>query len=149
MESLNRSARSLMALAISALLSCAGCYDGERLLQQARAKTMRTGLEELDLGTYRTTLPRDPATAVVTEIEFQIFGNLPRYRIPEVETQLESDGYRLRYAILTAVRQATAADLADPDLVAIRKRLADVANELLAEAPIHSIGFEALRFVQR
>ena len=135
------------ALLLIAGFTCIGCYDGEQLVELARAEAIRTRLEEVDLGTYRTTMPRDAVTASVTEMEFRVFGNVPRYRIPEIEEQLETEGYRIRYATLTALRQAAPEDLADPGLTVLRERIAEVANEILKEGAIDSVGFADIRFV--
>jgi hypothetical protein len=137
------------AILVSVLVSCAGCYDGATLVEMARAEAIQSEMDEIDLGAYQTTLPRDPMTAVVTEIQFQIFGNAPRYRSEQVKEQLKSEGYRLRYATLTAVRQAAAEEFAEPDLTTLRRRLKDVANEVFDDAPISSIGFEKLSFTRR
>lgn len=132
-----------------AILVCGGCYDGDRLVEMARDEAIRSQLEEIDLGTYCTTLPRDSQTAVITEIEFRIFGNAPHYRAVEIVKQLESDEYRLRYTVLTAVRQAAREEFAEPDLTTLKQRLKVVANGVLEDAPLTSIGFAQLRFVNR
>jgi hypothetical protein len=120
---------------------CAGCYDAEALVSQARSAALNTRLAEVDLGSFRTTLPRNPDSAALTELELHIFGMVPRYRVPALEQQLKEEEYRLRHETLAAVRRSTRDELAEPSLTRLRSRLENVVNGILAEAPVKSIGF--------
>ena len=143
----NSSRREYLPAIMAFVLACAGCYDGQQLIEQVRDEAIRMQLEEIDLGTYRTTMPRDTATATFTDMQFRIFGNVPRYRMEAIQRQLEEDTYRLRHETLAAVREATHDELTDPDLTKLRQRLANVVNGLLADSPIDSIGFADVRFL--
>jgi hypothetical protein len=136
-----RTGRGRLAVALAACLTCSGCYDGAALVNEVRSAALRTRLVEIDLGTYRTTLPRKRNESEAGEIKLHIFGTVPRYRIPEIEKHLQADGYRLRHETLAAVRQSTEEELTEPNLTALRERLEQVINQQLADAPIKSIGF--------
>lgn len=138
-------AASGTAILVAALLACPGCYDGKALIQRVRSAALRNRLEEVDLGTFRTTMPRDPATNAFAEVELHVFGTTPRYRVQSIEKQLGSDDYRLRHETLVAVRNSTLDDLAEPDLEKIRQRIEQVVNHILDDAPIKSIGFYDVR----
>jgi hypothetical protein len=73
-----------------------------------------------------------------------IFGTVPRYKLAAVTRQLKTDEYRVRYETLTAVRQSTREELAEPNLAQLRARIEKVVNQLLADAPIQDIGFYQL-----
>jgi len=133
------------AIVLAAVLVCPGCYDGKALIERVRSAALRNRLEEVDLGTYRTTMPRDPATNAFAEIEIHVFGTAPRYRVQSIEKQLEGDEYRLRHETLMAVRNATLQQLAEPDLTKLRDRIAQVVNNILDDSPIKSIGFYDVR----
>jgi hypothetical protein len=135
-----------MLLALSLI---AGCYDGDAIIDEVRAVALRTRLVEVDLGAYRTTMPRQENESEATEIALHIFGTVPRYRVPEIEKQLRADGYRLRHLALAAVRQTTTDELAEPNLSALRARLEEVVNSQLADAPVKSIGFYDVRLGSR
>ena len=126
----------LLALGLSS-----GCYDGDALINEVRSAALRTRLVEVDLGSYKTTMPRKRTDNETTEVKLHIFGTVPRYRIPEIEAQLKADGFRLRHETLAAVRQTTATELAEPNLTALRTRIEKVVNAQLADAPVKSIGF--------
>jgi hypothetical protein len=138
----------LIGLALTLSL-CAGCYDGDALINEVRSAALRTRLVEIDLGSYRTTMPRKRNESESTEIKLHIFGTVPRYRIPEIEKHLQTDGYRLRHETLAAVRRSTAQELAEPNLTALRTRLEKVLNAELADAPVKSIGFYEVQLHSR
>jgi hypothetical protein len=111
------------------------------LIIEARAAAMRTRLAEVDLGTFRTTMPQDPSSRTQTDVELHIFGTVPRYRVPTIEKQLRTENYRFRHEVLQTIRAATTAELAEPDLAQLRSRIEKVVNTILSDAPIKKIGF--------
>jgi hypothetical protein len=137
---------AVVALAI-ATLACAGCYDAHALVDQVRTDAQRNRLHEVDLGTYRTTMPRDPKTTLLMDMELHLFGTVPQYKIRAIEERLEADGYRLRYETLAAIREANGDELAEPDLTHLRSRLTRVVNQILVDAPLKTIGIQDLKIV--
>ena len=129
------------------LAVCGGCYDSRALVDQVRSDALRNRLHEVDLGVYRTTMPRDPVTNVSLEMKLHLFGTVPQYRIPAIEKQLKTEGYRLRFETLAAIRETNTKELAEPDLGHLRSRLTSVVNNVLTEAPIKSVGFEDFQIV--
>ena len=141
----SRSIRSAWSLVLAlAVCLVSGCYDGTALLKNAQSAALNTTLAEVDLGEFRTTLPRDPSTGTFTTLEMHIFGTVPQARLAAVERQLKNDEYRLRHETLTAVRQSSSEDLGDPSLSKIRTRIEEVVNKVLADAPVEGIGFYQL-----
>jgi len=134
----------LLAIGLSS-----GCYNGDALINEVRSVAIQTRLVEVDLGTYKTTMPRKRTDTDTTAIELHIFGTVARYRVPEIESHLAEDGFRLRHETLAAVRQTTATELAEPNLTALRTRLEKVINDQLGEAPVKSIGFYEVKLGTR
>ena len=141
--------RQVLPTLLLALSLTAGCYDGDALIDEVRSAALRSRLVEVDLGSYRTTMPRKHNESEATEVHLHIFGTVPRYRVPEIEEQLAADGFRLRHLALAAVRRTTDHELAEPDLTALRARLEKVINDELADAPVKSIGFYEVRLGTR
>jgi len=137
------------ALLLLALVTCGGCYDGSALVKQAQSAARKSRLAEIDLGSFKTTLPRDPKTNQFTDLNLHIFGTVPRYRLAEVKKQLRFDEYRLRHETLAAVRQSSREELAEPSLAQLRARIEQVVNRVLSEAPVNEIGFYQLTLRQR
>ena len=127
----------------------AGCYNSKALVNQVRSNALRSQTHEIDLGRYRTTMPRDPITNTLTEIDLHLFGTVPQYKIPAIEKQLKADSYKLRYDTLVAIRKTTADELGEPDLGQLRARLMQVANSVIKDAPIQAIGVEKIRIVEK
>lgn len=142
-----RLTRGAACALILALL--AGCIDSQAMVEQVRSDALRSEMQEVDLGAYRTTMPRDPESGSLTELRLHLFGTVPQYRIPAIEKQLKADGYRLRADTLVAIRQTTSEELTEPNLGHLRGRLMKVANNVLTDAPIQSIGVEKIRIVEK
>lgn len=141
-----RASAAAVALAGSVLV-CAGCYDAHALVDQVRTDAQPNRLHEVDLGTFRTTMPRDPKTTLLMEVEVHLFSTVPQYKIHAVEKGLEADGYRLRYDTLAAIRETNSEELAEPDLGQLRGRLLQVVNKTLADTPLKSIGIQDIKIV--
>lgn len=133
---------SLSALFLS---FTAGCYNGEALIDQARSAAQRTRLAEIDLGIYRTTMPKNAETNSLTELELHLFGTVPRYRVPVIERQLKTEDYRIRHEMIAAVRAATVDELAEPNLTKLRTRIEKLVNAILEESPVKMIGFYSVK----
>lgn len=131
----------LGAVVLSLLMSCTGCYDGDALVKEARSRELKGRLAEVDLGHFQTTLPRDPDAVSLTELRLHMFGTAPRYRTKAIKKQIEAEGYRVRHEVLAAIRRSTPEELAEPNLVSLKKRLEEVMNDIFEESPLKSIGF--------
>jgi hypothetical protein len=149
-SSIHQLLRSLCLL-IGLLLATVntGCYDGGVLLEQARSAAQRTRSAEVDLGTYRTTLPKDAQTKSLTDLELHFFGTVPRYRVPVIERQIKAEEYRLRHEVIAAVRNSPVEELAEPNLTQLRARIEKVVNGIFEESPVNSIGFYSIRVTYR
>jgi hypothetical protein len=133
----------LLAMAVGTTV-LGGCYDGDALVKQAQSTALNSSMAEVDLGKYRTTLPRDPNTGRYYELEMHIFGTVPRSRLSEAKKLIKGEEFRVRQETLTAVRQSTREELSDPTLAELRARIEQVVNKVLAEAPLKEIGFYQL-----
>jgi hypothetical protein len=130
-----------LALAALVVVSHAGCYDGEVLVTQARSAALNTRLAEINLGSFHTSLPRDPKSGLITELRLHIFGNVPHYRVAAINQQLTIEDYRLRHEIIAAIRATSNEELAEPSLKSLRARIEHIVNAILEESPVEAIGF--------
>jgi hypothetical protein len=149
-NSINEIMRPLLLItSLATAIPLAGCYDSSALVNQVRSDALRSQTHEIDLGLYRTTLPRDPDTGKLSEIELRLFGTVPQYKIATIKKQLKADAPKLRYDTLIAIRETSADELGEPDLGKLRNRIMEVANSVIKDAPIQSIGVEKIRIVNR
>ena len=140
-----RFGREFAPLGLAVALSLmSGCYDGEAMLKQAKSTALSSSVVEVDLGKFRTTLPRDPNTNTFIELELHVFGTVSRAHFADVKKQLRTDDYRLRQETLTAVRSSTREELSDPTLAQLRARIEQVLNKVLTDAPLNEVGFYQL-----
>jgi flagellar basal body-associated protein FliL len=140
--------KSLAFFSAVALVLCAGCYDGSAMVKQVQSAALNTRLAEVDLGAFQTTLPRDPNTQKFTSLDIHIFGTVPRYQLAAINKQLKADEFRVRHEMITAVRQSTRDELAEPNFAQLRARIEKVVNGVLADAPVKEIGFYQLTMRQ-
>lgn len=129
-------------------LAFAGCYDSELMLERVRNQAIRTRLEEVPLGDYRVTLPRDPRTGEMTEVVVSVFGTTVHYRADQLSQRVRDEEALLRHNMLMAIREACDEELAQPGLEEFRARLLEAANSALGDTPIESIGFYSLRLIR-
>lgn len=141
--------RTVWGVACCAVACCfTGCYDSELLIQRARDKAVRSRLEEIDLGTFRVTLPRNSVTADMTEIDVHMFGKMPHYKISGAEKELEEKAYLLHDRTLAKLREFDQRDLIDPDLKKLRTELLATVNSVLDEPSVKEVGFYDMRFIR-
>ena len=148
-ELTNLYCRAARAILVLYLALCEGCYDSKALVDQVRTDALRGQTHEIKLGYFHTTMPRDLNRSSITVLELELFGTVPQYKIPAIEKQLKADGFKLRHDTLVAIRQTTDEELAEPNLGQLRNRLMQVANNILVDAPIQSIGVEKIRIVEK
>lgn len=134
-------------LAFICLTACLGCYSGERLIEQVRSRSTRTRLDEVKLGAFRVTLPPDP-TGDLSEIDLTVYGEAPRYRIREIERELETKMPLLGDLATRSLRDVEHSELTDPNLTKLRERLLTTVNSVLEGDPITSVGFHEVRFIR-
>jgi hypothetical protein len=136
-----------MFVLVAMLVAPVGCYDGERLVKRARNAAIRTRSEEVSLGYFRTTLPREANGGTPMEVELELFVTTKRYRVQQIERVIEAESARLRQKLLVAIRETTAEEIADPRLVGLRQRLLAVTKEIFVKPPIDSMGIRQIRFI--
>lgn len=148
MPSRPQTAVALTGAAAALLLTAAGCYDGQVLVDRARHDALRTRIETIDLGKYAVTMPNSHVALGMTEVQVEPFGRTVRYKLDDLGDQIEENEYLLRHAVVMTVRSSEPEDFADPDLKRLRDRLLEAVQDALGNDAIQSIGFNQVRFVR-
>ncbi|QDU86833.1 hypothetical protein Pla175_01860 [Pirellulimonas nuda] len=125
-----------------------GCYDPDALVERARNHSVRTRLEEVELGRFYVARPRDSRSGEIIEAQLHLFGTLPHYRLKKVGRELAAQEHVVRHNVILALREAPDEELADPNLSGLTQRLLGVINQCLREAPIESLGYYEARFTR-
>lgn len=123
------------------LSTAAGCYDSAALASASRKAADSLTLEKLDMGSFYVTLPRVPGEAGGGVIEFRAFARVERRHRNEVAKVLKTRGPEIRSHALIAVRSIDPAQLTDPQLDDLRRRLAEAVNQALEDKHVEAIGF--------
>lgn len=146
--SMSRFARSLTAIALGCVTLATGCYDGAELISRLRAQAIRSRLEEVEIGTFHLTLPRNNNNGETIELELTVFGSSERFKISGIETEVEQNAVLIEDKAIRTLRAADLSELSEPDFATLRRRLLAVTNESLTDAPLKSIGFKDVRIVR-
>lgn len=142
-----RSRRSSCLLAVL-VAACAGCYSGEGLVARVHSDAIRLRLEEIELGRFRVTLPRDERTSEMTEIVVHLYCEVARYKITSVKEETERLRPQIEDVVIRTLREVSHEELAEPPLNSLRERLMTAINSVLTEAPLQSLGFYEVRFIR-
>ena len=143
-----RSSRRLAIVALALGVSSVGCFNGEKLVARVRNHAIRSRVDEVKLGQYRVTLPRNRLTGEMSEVDVRVFGETLRYKINEIEDELKSRAPEIEDHTLRILRETTREELADPELTDLRARLLASMNEVLTGAPLKSVCFHEVRFLR-
>lgn len=130
------------------LAGVAGCYDGERLIEQVRAQAVRTRLEEAAIGEFNVTLPRDDVAGETTEVRLRVFAESERFKIEDILREVEAKRALIEDQAIRTLREASRDELAEPGLDSLRERLLMVLNSVLTDSPLESVGFYEVRFLR-
>jgi flagellar basal body-associated protein FliL len=114
-------------------------------------KTAETPTEELsqevDLGKFNLTLHRQ-ASDVTLKVNFHLIGTVEGKKQAENKTLLEKNQHRLRDKIIFEVRNCDIADLTDPGLGLLKRRILEKCNEMLGKPVLESVVFSEFSYTQ-
>jgi hypothetical protein len=139
--------RGAAALCAAALL-VAGCYDGAVLVDRVRKHVISNRIEEVPLGSFRVTLPRDNRTTQTPVVEVRLFGETLRRDRADIERQLKQRAFLVHDRAMTTLRRATREELYEPSLDKLRGRLLKAINDSLDDAPLTAVGISDFRLIQ-
>jgi hypothetical protein len=111
------------------------------------AGTSRT-LREVDLGIFNVTR-YNPSTNTTMAIDFALYGTVLAEDLPEFQRLFESNQARVREQIIMTLHGAVAADLTDPGLGLIKRRILEKTNRALGQPLVRELLFSKFNFVER
>ena len=102
---------------------------------------------EIDLGKYNITVHR-PSADVTLRINFHLIGTVTEKDLGDFEMLLEKNQHRLRDRIIFEIRNSEVADLTDPGLGLIKRRILAKSNDLLGKPVLQSVVFSEFSYNQ-
>lgn len=103
--------------------------------------------EEIDLGKFNITVHR-PSADVTLRINFHLIATIKEKDLGDFEGILEKNQHRLRDRIIFEIRNSEVADLTDPGLGLIKRRILAKSNELLGKPIMQSVVFSEFSYNQ-
>lgn len=134
------------ALCALLLAETVGCYDAAVLMKARQESHDRVQMDEVDLGTYRITLPHTLGESIDCVVDFHVFGQVMRGDREAIDAALQMRGAELRSAMLVAVRSMDERTFEEPKLTALRKSIAEVVNGVVGRRVVKSVGFYRFSF---
>jgi hypothetical protein len=103
---------------------------------------------EIDLGEYSIT-SHQVETNTSLRIDFKLFGVVLENEQEDLRTRFARNQHRFRDQIIFEVRNSEIADLSDPGLGLIKRRILEKSNRLLGKSILQGIVFSDFSFVEQ
>jgi flagellar FliL protein len=114
---------------------------------QAEGSSEMASSRELDLGKFNIMIHR-PSNDITLRVSFHLIGTVKGDQGDDTKELLERNQHRLRDRIIFEVRNSEIADLSDPGLGLIKRRILSKTNELLGKPLLESVVFSEFSYVQ-
>ena len=102
---------------------------------------------EVELGKYNITVTR-PASEITLRVNFVLIGTVDEHDHTPFEELLGKNQHRLRDKIIFEIRNCELADLTDPGLGLIKRRILAKSNDLLGKPILKSVVFSEFSYTQ-
>ena len=123
-----------------------GCYDAAVLMKARQESHNLVQLDEVDLGTYRITLPHTLGESIDCVVDFHVFGEVMKGDRAALDAVLQMRVAELRSSMLVAIRAMDDRTFEEPKLTSLRKSIADVVNGVVGRRAVKSVGFYRFSF---
>ncbi len=114
----------------------------------ARPPGVSHNMREVKLGSYHVvTFNTDTGTSL--NIDFELYGTVLAKEEPEFNHLYEANQVRLREQVLVTIRAADIADLSDPDLGLLKRKILEKTNRTLGKPLLSEAIFSKFSFIER
>jgi flagellar FliL protein len=103
---------------------------------------------EVDLGEYSITVTQPNASSSL-RVDFHLFGTVPEPKEKEFTHIFEKNVNRFRDQVLIEVRNSDPADLVDPGLALIKRRILEKSNALFGKLILSSVVFSQFSYFEQ
>ena len=104
---------------------------------------------EIDLGEYNITVSQ-PDASTTLRVDFKLYGTVLEGNDElEIKSLFERNIHRFRDQVLYEIRNAEPADLADPGLALIKRRILEKSNTLFGKAVLRSVVFSQFSYFEQ
>ena len=103
---------------------------------------------EVELGKFNVIVHK-PSENLTMRINFHLIGTVPEKEHKEFEELYTKCEHRLRDQIIFEVRKSEVADLSDPGLALLKRKILGKSNELLGKPILHTVVFSDFAFIEQ
>lgn len=103
---------------------------------------------EVELGKFNIIVHK-PAENLTMRVNFHLIGTVPEKEHKEFEELYAKCEHRLRDQIIFEVRKSDVAELSDPGLALLKRKILAKSNELLGKSMLHTIVFSDFAFIEQ
>ena len=106
------------------------------------------GMTEKDLGQFGVTAYQ-PASNTTLRIDFHLYATIPHAEDVHFDEVYASSQHRIREQVIVTIRNSEIADLTDPGLGLIKRKILEKTNRLLGKAYLQNVVFSDFSFVEQ
>jgi flagellar FliL protein len=103
---------------------------------------------EIDLGEYSVTVRQTNSTTVL-RVDFHLVGTVLETDGKEIQSLFDRNIHRFRDQVLVEIRNSEPADLADPGLALIKRRILEKSNALFGKPILRSVVFSEFSYFEQ
>ena len=103
---------------------------------------------ELSIGDYSVTAFQ-PVSNTTLRIDFKLFGEVEKGDLSEFSKLYENSTHRFREQVIVTVRNSDIADLTDPGLGLIKRKILEKVNRQLGKPLLKGVVFSEFSFVEQ
>jgi flagellar FliL protein len=103
---------------------------------------------EVPLGQYSVTVSR-PNASTSLRVDFELVGTVLEEEAAEMSSLFDRHVHRFRDQILYEIRNSEPADLADPGLGLIKRRILEKSNALFGKPILRSVVFSQFSYIEQ
>jgi flagellar FliL protein len=103
---------------------------------------------EVELGKFNVIVHK-PADNLTMRVNFHLIGTVPEKEHKEFEELYTKCEHRLRDQIIFEVRKSDVAELSDPGLALLKRKILAKSNELLGKSMLRTVVFSDFAFIEQ
>ena len=104
--------------------------------------------EEIDLGEYSITITQ-PNSPTAIRVDFHLVGTVLTEERKDVQAAFDDHVHRFRDMVISEIRHLENADLADPGLGLIKRRILEKSNTLFGKPILKSVVFPDFSYIEQ
>lgn len=106
------------------------------------------GMSEKDLGQFGVTAYQ-PSSNTTLRIDFHLYATIPNAEEAQFNEVYASSQHRIREQVIITIRNSEIADLTDPGLGLIKRKILEKTNRLLGKQYLQNVVFSDFSFVEQ